>query len=152
MDFVGEASDLSRFDDKVFDTIYSSHTLEHISYWNDLIPTLKEWGRVLKDDGRILVSVPNLDVLCSQFSDSATTPKQRYNLMRIIYGGQYHEYDYHYGGFNMAIMKHFARHANLFVEKRVKQFNLFKDTSNYKVNNELISLNVVLAKNNVENS
>ncbi len=146
VDYVGDASDLSLFEDHTFNTIYSSHTLEHISYWNHLIPTLKEWRRVLKDDGEILISVPNLDVLCKEYCNETTTKKQRYNIMRIMYGGQYNDYDYHYAGFNIDIMAHFARHSGLMIEKQVEEFNLFKDVSSSRINGKLLSLNVVLKK------
>ena len=147
VDHLGDASDLSRFQDKTFDIIYSSHTLEHISYWNDLLPTLKEWKRVLKDDGQIMISVPDLDVLCSLFADKQNiSKKQRFSTMRVIYGGQYHQYDYHYAGFNIEIIDYFATLAGLTIKKRVKQFDIFKDASKALINNQLISLNVILKK------
>jgi len=40
---------------KSFDTIYSSHVLEHV---NDVSKTLQEMSRVLKDDGVLIIGMP----------------------------------------------------------------------------------------------
>jgi len=43
------------FDSKMFDTIYSSHVLEHV---NSETETLKEISRVMKDDGVLIIGMP----------------------------------------------------------------------------------------------
>ncbi len=43
------------FDSKMFDTVYSSHVLEHV---NDELKTLQEMGRILKDDGVLIIGMP----------------------------------------------------------------------------------------------
>jgi ubiquinone/menaquinone biosynthesis C-methylase UbiE len=43
------------FDSKTFDTVYSSHVLEHV---NSEIDSLKEMKRVLKDDGVLIIGMP----------------------------------------------------------------------------------------------
>jgi predicted SAM-dependent methyltransferase len=42
--------------------LYASHILEH-SKIHTVEDTLKEWFRVLKPDGFLMISVPNLKVL-----------------------------------------------------------------------------------------
>jgi predicted SAM-dependent methyltransferase len=56
--------DLNMFRDGTVDEIYSSHTLEHCEK-RLVLPTLKEWYRVLKIGGRIVIEVPDL-VWCCQ--------------------------------------------------------------------------------------
>ena len=56
VDHVGNAADLSRFADGEFKAVYASHVLEHFPYLQHLVPTLKEWSRVLADDGQMLIS------------------------------------------------------------------------------------------------
>lgn len=51
-----DAQDLSGFEDKCFDLIFSSNLLEHIQ---DINQCLKECHRVLKDDGLMLHTMPN---------------------------------------------------------------------------------------------
>lgn len=147
VDHAGDAADLSRFPDGTFKMLYASHVLEHFPYLRILGPTLKEWGRVLSDDGQMLLSVPNMDVLCRMFLDKENlTSDQRYHVMRIMFGGQSNKYDFHYAGLNMEILSKYAQEADLKIVQQVKGFGLFSDHSNYRFAGELISLNVVLQK------
>jgi SAM-dependent methyltransferase len=47
------------FSSNSLDYIYSSHTLEHI---DDYIGTLREWYRVVKEDGYLIITVPHRDL------------------------------------------------------------------------------------------
>ena len=63
VDYVGDISDLSQFEDYSIEEIYASLVVEHVSQ-KDISKTLKGIHRVLKDDGKFYVSVPDLDILC----------------------------------------------------------------------------------------
>jgi len=54
----GSCTDLSQFKDKSFDMVIFSHLIEHLTS-NDILKTLDEIHRVLKDTGIVLVSTPN---------------------------------------------------------------------------------------------
>ena len=54
--FYCEGSDLSEIDDESYDFILSSHNIEHIA---NPIKALKEWLRVLRYGGTLLLVVPN---------------------------------------------------------------------------------------------
>lgn len=54
--FILEASDLSDVKDNCYDFLLSSHSLEHIA---NPIKALKEWHRVVKPDGTIVLVVPD---------------------------------------------------------------------------------------------
>ena len=54
---VVENTDLSQFEVKEFETISMWHVLEHISNLND---TVKHFARILKDEGLVIIAVPNL--------------------------------------------------------------------------------------------
>jgi len=147
VDHVGDAADLSRFADGQFQMIYASHVLEHFPYLRNLVPTLIEWARVLADDGKMLISVPDMDVLCRIFLDKdKLTLDERYHVMRMMFGGQSNSYDFHYAGLNFELLQRFANEADLRVQRRVRKFNVFPDYSQYRYAGELISLNVVLMK------
>ena len=60
VDVNAEASDLSLFASQSCDLVYSSHLLEHIEY--EKVPdVLKEWARVAKQGGHIILYVPDED-------------------------------------------------------------------------------------------
>lgn len=56
-DLVADASHLP-YEDNTVDEIYAGHLLEHFSYNEDV---LVEWKRVLKDGGRITITVPDIE-------------------------------------------------------------------------------------------
>lgn len=58
LQYINEASDLSTIPDEHFDIVLSCHSLEHIA--NPLM-ALKEWIRVLKPKGHILLILPHPD-------------------------------------------------------------------------------------------
>lgn len=147
VDHVGDAADLSRFPDGTFKRLYASHVLEHFPYLRSLTPTLNEWQRVLADDGQMLLSVPDMDILCRLFLDKEKlSPRERFHVMRIMFGGQANKYDFHYAGLNLEILSQYAHKAGLKVVQRVRSFGLFPDHSDYVFAGERISLNVVLQK------
>lgn len=57
-DIMAEASDLSMFADQSMDFVYSSHTLEHVE---DYKAALREWFRVVKVDGYLVLYLPHKD-------------------------------------------------------------------------------------------
>ena len=74
--------------------IYSSHTLEHVPI--ALVqPTLKEWFRLLKPGGILLLQVPNMDYVARYWLDG---PDRSWAKM-ITFGNQVHEGEFHKCGF-----------------------------------------------------
>jgi ADP-heptose:LPS heptosyltransferase/predicted SAM-dependent methyltransferase len=55
-DIMAEADNLSIFSDQSMDFVYSSHTLEHV---HDYRATLKEWWRLVKVDGYLVLYLPH---------------------------------------------------------------------------------------------
>lgn len=57
-DVVAEADKLDMFASGSMDFVYSSHTLEHV---NDMAATLKEWWRVIRQGGLLVMYLPHAD-------------------------------------------------------------------------------------------
>ena len=144
IDFIGDITDLRQFDDNSIEEIYASHILEHVTQ-NDMKATLKGIYRVLKDDGKFYVSVPDMDILCRLFL-SIRDPKARSHIMRLMYGGQTDKYDFHYFGWNISFLKGYLIGAGFKNIEKVNTFSLFKDTSDYAIQGQPISLNVIAYK------
>jgi|TARA_B100001059_G_C17683979_1_gene501290 predicted SAM-dependent methyltransferase len=145
VDFVGTISNLTQFDDNSIDEIYASHVLEHVGRV-EMKSTLKGIYRVLKKNGKFYISVPDLDILCKIFIDSKTSLEQKFDVMRIIFGGQIDKFDFHYFGWNIEILANYLNFSGFRKMERVKNFSLFNDTSNYTPWGIPISLNVVAYK------
>jgi predicted SAM-dependent methyltransferase len=146
VDYVGDCADLGRFGDESVDDIYASHVLEHLGYAQKLPNALREWRRVLKKGGRARISVPDLDVLSRLFLDAAGRTHDRIMIMRMMFGGQVDEHDFHYVGLSFDILASLLGDAGFSHVERVAEFGLFKDTSAARMFGEIISLNVVAYK------
>ena len=148
VDFVGNASCLSQFEDNSLDVIYSSHVLEHFYYQlnNELLNTLAEWYRVLKPGGKLMVSVPDLQVLCWLYLNPNLHPLERHQLMRMMFGGQTNEYDVHKVGFDCDTLTLYLEEVGFQDCTPVTEFGLFQDCSTIKVIDTRISLNMIATK------
>ena len=145
VDFIGDISDLSQFQDNSINEIYASHVVEHIDQKN-IKSTLKGINRVLKDGGKFYVSVPDLDILCRIFIEKSAPIKAKYHVMRMMFGGQTDNFDYHYFGWNYEFMNSYLLEAGFKKNEKVKTFDIFNDTSSFAPYGPLISLNVIAYK------
>jgi SAM-dependent methyltransferase len=62
-DIVGSIVDMANVADASFDAIFSSHSLEHV-YAYEVPLALKEFARVLGDDGFVVLTCPDLQAVC----------------------------------------------------------------------------------------
>ena len=145
VDYLGDISDLSQFQENSIKEIYASHVVEHIDQ-KDIKKTLKGIYRILKDDGKFYVSVPDLDILCRIFIEKDAPIKVKYHVMRMMFGGQTDKFDYHYFGWNFEFMNNYLLEAGFKRIERVKTFDIFDDTSSFAPYGPLISLNMIAYK------
>ena len=145
IDFIGNINNLDQFDDESCEEIYASHIIEHVDQ-KTVLNTLKGINRILKKNGKFYISVPDMDSLCHFFISPLANKKIKFHVMRMIFGGQVDEYDYHYFGWNYEFLSDYLTQANFSEFKRVQSFGLFDDTSDFKPYGFPISLNVIATK------
>ncbi len=85
--------------DNEIERIYSSHALEHVSK-AQVIPTLKEWHRVLRPGSEAEIRVPDLEWCCNAWLEHQSNDW----YMDILFGNQNHEGEFHKTGFTVPIM------------------------------------------------
>lgn len=125
VDIIYDLKNLNCFKDEIADVIYASHFLEHFS--TDEIPVLlQEMHRVLKPNGELRLSVPDLDKICKLYVveniDWFTLP---HNLwLGLFYGSQRNRYNFHKTGFNFRWLKFLLECAG-FV--RIEEVDYFED-------------------------
>lgn len=146
VDYVGDVQDMSAFADESVDEIYGSHILEHISQ-NAMVPTLRGFHRILKRGGKLLISVPDLEILCRTFLRDGASKEMRFHVMRMMFGGQVNSADFHYIGLNYEFLQDYLGMAGFSACQRVPLFGIFNDTSKFAPYGEPISLNVIAYKN-----
>jgi SAM-dependent methyltransferase len=62
-DIVGTMTDMSMVKSGSFDAIYSSHNLEHL-FAHEVTIALKEFNRILSEDGFVVLTCPDLQSVC----------------------------------------------------------------------------------------
>jgi predicted SAM-dependent methyltransferase len=145
VDFVGNVCDLSAFSDACCEKVYASHVMEHVGQ-RDFLATLKGIYRILQKNGELYFSVPDLEALCRLFLNPELDGAGRFHVMRMMFGGQIDDYDFHYIGLTNEFMMGYFREAGFSDVRRVESFGLFNDTSDYKPYGTPISLNLIATK------
>lgn len=88
------------FKSETAEEIYASHILEHCSK-EETFSVLKDWLRVLKPDGKVSITVPNLEWACLQVANGNMTE----DVYKVFYGGQDYRENFHNCGFTPKSLK-----------------------------------------------
>lgn len=145
VDYVGSCETLPQFDTNAIEALYASHVLEHVAY-ADLPATLKEWHRVLTPGGKIMVAVPDMNILAQLFVKHDLKGADKVLVMQMMFGGQLDDTDFHCIGFDLEILGVHLHLAGFEAIRRVPSFGLFQDTSTQEFHGIPISLNVEARK------
>ncbi len=92
-DYRADVRDLP-FGDESFDIVFSSHVLEHFNRaeWKLV---LKEWLRLVKPDGKIILNLPNIAWAAHMIAVEHIIDD---NVLNVLYGQQSYAQDFHYNG------------------------------------------------------
>jgi SAM-dependent methyltransferase len=114
-DIEGTLTDMSLVETGSVDAVYSSHNIEHI-YPHEVRIALKEFYRVLKDDGIVVITCPDLQSVCEAVvKDKLLEPLyetpagDKISPIDILFGwripiAQGNEYMAHKGGFTYSAL------------------------------------------------
>ena len=113
-DIVGTLLDMSAVETGSVDAIYSSHNIEHV-FPHEVPIVLREFHRVLKDDGMVVLRCPDLQSVCEAVVDDKLlqplyeSPAGPISPIDILYGHRQfiargNEYMAHKGGFTYSVL------------------------------------------------
>jgi SAM-dependent methyltransferase len=114
-DIVGTLTDMSLVKTGSMDAVYSSHNIEHI-YPHEVPIAIKEFYRVLKDDGIVVITCPDLQSVCEAVVEDKlleplyeTSEGDKISPIDILYGwrlpiAEGNEYMAHKGGFTYSVL------------------------------------------------
>ena len=88
-DFICDLRDLSKFESNSVDEIMAIHVVEHFWQW-EVVDILKEWTRVLKPGGKMILECPNLITAAEEFlknsDEAALGGLEGQRSMWVFYG------------------------------------------------------------------
>ena len=87
-------------EDEKYDVVYSQHVLEHFGRY-EMQSVLKEWLRILKVGGEIIIKVPNLEYAMKRILEQKSDHYEWWQM----YGSQSDDYDFHKVGFTLNKLK-----------------------------------------------
>lgn len=110
-DILGSMLDMASVPDASVDAVYSAHNIEHV-YPHEVALVLQEFHRVLKSDGFLVVTCPDLQAVCAMVVQDRLTDAAYQSLagpitpLDILYGhgaalAAGHHYMAHKGGFTL---------------------------------------------------
>jgi len=73
-DIVASITDMSVVEDNSYDAVYSAHNIEHV-FAHEVIGTLKEFNRVLKDNGFLILTCPDIKGICKLIGEGNIAKK-----------------------------------------------------------------------------
>ncbi len=84
-DVVCDIKKLDKFDSNYADEVMAIHVVEHFDRW-DIVEILREWSRVLKPGGKMILECPNLENACKEFlKDPINHSKPNQNGQRTMW-------------------------------------------------------------------
>jgi SAM-dependent methyltransferase len=99
------------FPNNYADYMLSHYSIEHLPM-GDIIPTLREWKRVLKPTGELYIATLDFDALMELWQGLCSTSNADWRMgefievAQMIYGNQITDGEYHYCPFNLKSMNH----------------------------------------------
>jgi predicted SAM-dependent methyltransferase len=145
VDFVGDVSDLSRFENESVEEIFSSHILEHFEHTRTE-DVLKEWFRVLKPMGKLYVAVPDFRRCVELYFQVGLNQW----IVNFLCGDQGYKTAFHYNLFDEPRLSQMLKRVGFVEVYRVDEFemSLPRDCSNLASTHdgERVSLNLVAIK------
>lgn len=133
-DVLAPAHDLSVLEAGCMDAVFSSHCIEHL-YLDQALPALREWRRVLKPDGLLLLVCPDLQAAAEMVAqdklfDVAYADIRPYDIIFSHQGlvaqgrAQGHSFMEHKSGYTLSVLRQlvseagFAVHAGMRLRAR----------------------------------
>ena len=113
-DIVGTLTDMKSVETGSVDAVYSKHNIEHI-FPHEVPIALREFYRVLKEDGMVSISCPDLESVCEAVLEGGllepiyNSPRGPISPIDVLYGhrrsiARGNEYMAHKGGFTYSTL------------------------------------------------
>lgn len=103
-DVLDDVTILTKINTNSADGILARDVIEHVSFLK-IGPTLRNWCRVLKKGGKLVIQTPNIQTISQNIIERIEDIEYVKMMIRRIYGGQEYETNYHFNSFTPQILK-----------------------------------------------
>lgn len=117
------------FKDNYADYIIASEILEHMPL-KDLNNTLREWIRVLKKGGKMIITVPDFNQVALDWIKTPFNPETYGDMAQVIYGSQVADGEFHYSPLTPAFFEYYLSRMNL-TDGKIQMFPSGTPTIDY---------------------
>lgn len=111
-DLKADAANLDMFTDNSIDLIESHHMIEHLSF-ADAEKALKEWRRVLRPGGLLIITFPDITRICLRWLKYRIIypikprPEKLARIVKMLVGSQEHAGMFHKSAYDVILMRRF---------------------------------------------
>ncbi|MBI4307241.1 MAG: methyltransferase domain-containing protein [Chloroflexi bacterium] len=103
-----DARALTTFADNTASEIYTSHMIEHLPR-KDVIKALREWYRVLRPGGRLIIRCPNFEIATQAFLEGDEAYREGWGMVFVF--GDDEEGMRHTNGFTLTSLREVVERA-----------------------------------------
>jgi predicted SAM-dependent methyltransferase len=104
-DLIADIRALTMLPSDYYEEMLANHCLQHVAQ-HEVLPTLKEWFRVLQPGGQLQLQVPNVLDALKQLTSMPSVDEQVSCIQRL-FGTQSHIGDWHFTGFTQDVLHHY---------------------------------------------
>jgi predicted SAM-dependent methyltransferase len=108
VDVVSDARKLN-LPDNYADIVFNSECLEHFP-WKETQDVVREWGRIVKQDGRLVIEVPDFILAANQIVQWDCLEGDL-RMQQIFFAEQLNEFDFHYAGITHRTLPYFMENV-----------------------------------------
>jgi predicted SAM-dependent methyltransferase len=114
-DLVSDVRKLDALPSAAYEEIVAQDVLEHLPR-TDTLDTLREWARVLRPGGRLVLRVPDVIGLARLLANRRDLAEQEV-LLQNLFGTQAYPGDFHHFGFTELVLRHYLAAAGFRVDE-----------------------------------
>ena len=136
-DEMADVCDLHRYRDNSVAEVLAEHLIEHLP--RRMVPqALREWYRVLKSGGRLILHCPNFELYLREWLEADTDYRRGWGIINIF--GHDEEGMYHKNGLTVDILRALVEEAGFQVtEIKITENRFARDSLEYRKNGDIYS-------------
>lgn len=133
------------FPDESCSRIHAAHFLQRLRP-HEILPALNDIHRMLVPGGTLYLAVPDFETLTTLFSRADLSKANKFLVMRTMFGMQDDSRDLNRSGLSFDFLVDYLADVGFASVEHVESFGLFDESSELKLGDQQVSLNLIVVK------